>query len=236
MATELPGNGSERPDRDGRTPNGETWKRRRSYALRVLVVCTVAAFLLYAQSGRNLPFLGNPRGGNIPSAAGDVTYFSLESQGIELGPLGGSSAKVGEPAPDFALRDLNGKVVRLSEFRGDTIVVNFWATWCPPCRQEFPELVTYYERYKDRGLVIVAVNLQESRHSAAKFASDFEATFPIVLDTEGSVAWQYRILGLPTTWFIDGEGIVRSQVIGLLTPDLLKKNLEEADFQTTAAR
>jgi len=120
--------------------------------------------------------------------------------------------------------------VRLSDFRGQTVVLNFWATWCTPCRREFPEFAETYDRERDRGLVILGVNVKENLSNVRKFTSDFGATFPILMDADGSVASQYRIVGLPVTWFIDREGIARAQVIGLVTESLLKSNLGEAGF------
>ena len=209
--------------------SGSEWARVwRNLLLPLLSVAAIAGAIWYLDSGRDLPLLGG--GGSSGVAQDDGTFFSLESQGIELGAAGGPAPKVGEPAPDFALQDMDGKLVRLSDFRGQTVVLNFWATWCAPCRQEFPEFVDVYERNREKGLAIIGVNIKENVRSVRKFADDFGAKFPIAMDAEGSVASQYRIQGLPVTWFIDVEGVVRGQVIGLVSKGLLKTNLAQAGF------
>jgi peroxiredoxin len=207
----------------------------RTFILPLLLLMLLIGFLWYWDSGRAVPFL---REENTAGTTGgqDDGFFSLESQGIKLGAAGGAAPKEGEVAPDFNLRDVNGKVVSLSDFRGQTIVLNFWATWCAPCRREFPEFVEAYERNKDKGLIIVGVNLRENAGSVRKFADQFGARFPVLLDIDGSVASQYRLIGLPVTWFIDSQGVVRSQVIGPVTPGLLRTNLAGAGFELTGER
>lgn len=206
----------------------------RSLILPLLAIGAIVGFIWYLESGDDPPLAGD--GGATPNdGQQDGTFFSFESQGIKLGASDGPGAKVDEAAPDFALQDIDGKVVRLSDFRGQAVVLNFWATWCAPCRQEFPEFVSAYERDKDKGLAIIGVNIKENARSVRKFADDFGAEFPIVIDTDGSVASQYRIQGLPVTWFIDREGIVRGQVIGLVTKKLLSSNLAQAGFTLSEA-
>jgi peroxiredoxin len=203
------------------------WYRR---ALSIGVVALIGIAVWYLQWGPGLPGLGGSSQSAIPSGAG---FVSFESQGIELGAAGGDAPKVGRPAPEFTLLDLDGRPLRLSDLRGKTIVMNFWATWCPPCRKEFPELVRLYDRNADRGLVVLGMDLQESPRIVRSFADEFGARFPIVIDTKGDVAARYRLIGLPTTYFIDTEGVIRAQHIGLLNEDLLADKLNQAGFTVT---
>ena len=198
----------------------------RSVILPFLAIVSIIGAIWYLDSGRSIPLLQSENGGEDDTA----TYLSLESQGIKLGAAGGPAPAIDAPAPDFTLLDVDGNVVSLSDFRGQTVVLNFWATWCAPCRQEFPEFVSAYNRQKDQGLVILAVNVRENSDSVGKFARDFQAIFPILLDRNGSVAAQYRMQGLPVTWFVDESGVIRGQVIGLVTKSLLSSNLEQAGF------
>ena len=127
------------------------------------------------------------------------------------------SPREGFLAPDFTLDTLDGNKVTLSELRGKVIVVNFWATWCLPCREETPAFEKAYERYKDSGMVILGVNLtdQDSVSNVESFVQEFKLTYPILLDRDGSVSnTLYQIRGLPTTFFVNREGIIRTVVVG----------------------
>ena len=119
-------------------------------------------------------------------------------------------------APDFRLPLLGGGEVALSELRGQVVIVNLWASWCPPCRAEMPALQEAYEAYRDRGLEILAVNTtyQDSQAAAARFVQEYGLTFPVPLDQTGEVSRSYLLRALPTSFFIDRDGVIRSVVIG----------------------
>ena len=132
-------------------------------------------------------------------------------------PLSSSpSPREGVFAPDFKLDALQGEPIHLSDLRGKIVVVNFWTTWCPPCREETPALEAAYASYKDRGLVMLGVNLtdQDSLKDVESFVQEFRLTYPILLDRDGAVGLLYQLNGLPTTFFINREGIIRTVVIG----------------------
>ena len=137
----------------------------------------------------------------------------------------------GRSAPDFLLERMVGGTLRLSDLQGHPVLVNFWASWCAPCRAEIPALIASYERYQPQGLVIVGVNLQEADQNVRKFAAEFGITYPIVMDRDAEVAGVWRIggpiKGLPSSYFIDGTGVIRDIYPGQLTGDLLDKKLAE---------
>jgi peroxiredoxin len=124
--------------------------------------------------------------------------------------------EVGQQAPDFELTDLQGKKVRLSDFRGKAVMLNFWGSWCEPCRSEMPALQAAYEKYKDQGFVVIAVNIAEADVTAAAFAKDYGLTFPIWLDRNRDVVRQYQIGPIPTSFFIDPNGKIVNKVEGPL--------------------
>jgi thiol-disulfide isomerase/thioredoxin len=116
-------------------------------------------------------------------------------------------------APDFAVQDLAGKQVKLSDFRGKVVFLNFWATWCPPCRAEMPSMQRVYEKYKDK-IAFMAVDMQEKKDKVAPFVQKEGYTFPIYLDERGAAAMMYGIQSIPTTFIVDKQGNIAAAAIG----------------------
>ena len=135
----------------------------------------------------------------------DVAFrFGAFGEGDEAVEV--SMAREGEPAPDFALKTLAGETLRLSDLRGKPVVINFWATWCGPCKVEIPLFDNVFQRNKDKGLVILGVNVQEQSPVVAKFVGEFGMSFPVVLDESGQVSTLYRVRALPTSIFVSPDG------------------------------
>ena len=133
------------------------------------------------------------------------------------------AARIGELAPDFQLPNMEGQIIPLSDFRGEPVLVNFWASWCGPCRAEMPYIQEVYEGWLEQGLVVLTINQGESLSTVENFMQSGNYSFPVLLDTQGQVANQYGILGTPTTFFIDGDGIIQATRIG---PFLSKADIE----------
>lgn len=133
---------------------------------------------------------------------------------------------LGQPAPDFILEQPGtGERVSLSDFRGQPVVLNFWATWCVPCRTEMPDLQTAHD---EEDVVVLAVNWQESDVVVERFLDEFGLTFPTVLDRDGRVREHYGVVGLPATFFIDPDGILRARNFGPVYGNLLGDGIEAA--------
>lgn len=159
-------------------------------------------------------------------------FFS--TSGEPLGAERGDGPGLGKPAPEFTLLNTDGSAVSLSDFRGNVVLINFWATWCTPCRKEFPELVkTYADGSGD--VVVIGVNMQENRDQVRAFADEYGADFPILIDPKAEVADAYRVLGLPSTYFVDQQGVLREQQFGLLTPAIIQEKLERTRAAGLAA-
>jgi peroxiredoxin len=160
-------------------------------------------------------------------------FEPAETSAIQL-PTGGGPLEVGDLAYDFALNDVDGSRVQLSNFAGRPVIINFWATWCAPCRVEMPELEAAYQAYQEDGLVILALDQQEPAENVANFFEELGLNFTAVLDSESTVAELYGVASiLPTTFFINGNGevtaihrgpMVQSQIDGYLADTLSAAN------------
>jgi peroxiredoxin len=130
----------------------------------------------------------------------------------------------GDPAPGFLLERLEGGQARFPEqYRGRVVAIRFWADWCPFCEGEMKLLEPVYRKYRERGLTILAVNVRQDRATAREFIEKLAISYDTLLDLEGEVARSYGVNGLPTTFIIDGNGVLRNRIIGESTPDTFEK-------------
>jgi peroxiredoxin len=117
-------------------------------------------------------------------------------------------------APTFTLRNLAGKKVALGDFRGRLVLLNFFATWCVPCREEMPAMERLYRQYRDQGLVVLALSVRESAGEVGAFVQEFGLTYPVLLDGEASVAYRFGVRPIPATYLIGGDGTLRWRAFG----------------------
>ena len=117
-------------------------------------------------------------------------------------------------APDFELPDLDGRLHKLSDYRGQVVVLNFWATWCPPCRAEMPSMQRGWEQVKDEGIVFLGVNVGEDADTVFLFLADYPVDFPLLFDAQAKVIEAYPVTGLPTTYIIDPAGRITHRAVG----------------------
>ncbi|MBY6051611.1 TlpA disulfide reductase family protein [Cytobacillus firmus] len=136
----------------------------------------------------------------------------------------------GSLAPDFELADMEGNPVKLSDYRGKAVLLNFWASWCPPCRAEMPHMEKLYKKYKDKKFDILAVNLtntEKNNGDAEKFVKELGLTFKIPMDVKGTVGADYNIMAYPTSYFIDSDGVIREKVLGALNEEYMEKEIKK---------
>jgi peroxiredoxin len=152
-------------------------------------------------------------------------------------------AKVDAPAPDFTLTDINGRPVSLSDFRGKTVMINFWWTGCEPCKEETPALQAAHQKLSDQGLVILGVNVRENERTGERgdtdvknFVSNYNVTYPVVFDREGTAGRDYQVYILPTTIFIDRDGIMRYKVFRDVKTEEVERIFMDLQQEATARR
>ncbi len=136
----------------------------------------------------------------------------------------------GEKAYDFTLLDREGNEMSLSSLNGKVVFLNFWASWCGPCKAEMPHMQKVHEEYKDKDVVILAVNITSSEKNGIEGVNSFldenKYTFPVLYDKDGAVANQYRVSGIPTTYILDKDGIIVNKVSGAISEERIKEEIE----------
>ena len=134
-----------------------------------------------------------------------------------------------QPAPDFRLKTLDGGELALSDYRGRPVLINFWASWCGPCRAEMPEIIAAYNANRDIGLEVLAIDNTplDVIDDVRAFVAEFQLPFPVLLDEENEAVKAYSIIGLPTSVFIDGDGLIRATNIGPMTAEVLEEHLQK---------
>lgn len=145
--------------------------------------------------------------------------------------LTGSAPQTGFPAPDFTLKTASGETYILSQLKGQAVLVNVWATWCPPCKAEMPAIEKMYNEYKEQGFIVLAVNstFQDNPLEIVPFTKEYNLTFPILLDETSDVSRAYQVRSLPSSYFINRQGIITEVVIGgPMSETLLRTRIEEA--------
>ena len=152
--------------------------------------------------------------------------FDDEQRGVDLvGVAANEGLNKGEQAPDFELTTLAGEPIRLSELKGKKVILNFWATWCPPCKAEMPHMQNFYEDYAEaENVEIVAVNLTSGDREASveEFVKDYGLTFPIPMDVEGEVGQKFQAVTIPTSYIIDTNGMIQHKIVGPMDETMIQ--------------
>lgn len=195
--------------------------------LALVVAFAVVAYLFVSSGGDDARPAGGGGGGPAEFATSSPRVRPTAATGT--GPLVPQRPRVGEPAPDFALFDVREPATlrKLSDYRGQAVVVNWYASWCGPCKAEIPEF-TEAQKALAGQVVFLGVNLEESPERAKGILDMFSAKYPALLDSAGQVAEHYRVSGLPATFFIDRDGILRASKLGRVTRDDLVRHLAAA--------
>jgi cytochrome c biogenesis protein CcmG/thiol:disulfide interchange protein DsbE len=138
---------------------------------------------------------------------------------------GSVPARIGAHLDNFSLPDLNGKAVQLSDYAGRPVLINAWATWCPPCQMEMPDLNAYYQKYRSQGLVILAVNAGETASQASTYVLQLGLTFPVLLDSDERLMDVLHINDYPTSILVGRDGVVKAIHIGSMTQQIIESEI-----------
>lgn len=193
----------------------------RSRYLRLLAIGVLigAAITLVVLAG--LPEVPRAISKTRSPSAGDQADSSVVEEGAK-------TVSVGQTAPNFALHDTRDRTYELQGLKGKVVLLNFWATWCAPCRLEMPLLEAISQELVEEDFLVLGINLQESVAQVQEFVDEMGLTFPVLLDSDGTVSGLYRIIGYPSTIIIDKAGKIQTIHIGILLESQLREYLQEA--------
>jgi len=201
-------------------------KTIRTTAIAIVTLIFVLAGFTAASAGGTTEAPPRPSDEAAPATVPEVTTagtgewgthsgaYDISAARASLGAIGLRTFKSAIPAIDFDLEFLDGTTGKLSDFQGKLVFLNFWATWCPPCRAEMPSMETVFRDIDLDKFVMLAVNVQEDAPTVRAFVQEFGYTFPVVLDTRGHAAGQYGVRGIPTTYIIGPDGVLLAQLVG----------------------
>lgn len=138
----------------------------------------------------------------------------------------------GNKAPDFQLKTLEGNEIKLSDLQGKKVILNFWATWCPPCKAEMPHMKEFYQEQSSNNIEILAVNLtiaEKDPNQVNNFVEDYGLPFPVLLDSDGSVGKTYQAVTIPTSYLIDTKGFIQKKIVGPMDKEMMKDITDRID-------
>ena len=192
-------------------------------AIAAVLLAAIAAAFFFARSSDD----GDARPDDGGSALALPTPVVTARPGVRIGPHDNRAPRNGEPAPDFALLGLDGHVVQLSDLRSRVVFVNFWATWCRPCRKELPDVQRLAREYPDE-LVVLTINVEENADDARAFFENRGLSMAVLLDGDGAVYRQYRLTGMPNSFFVDRQGTLAAFQWGYMTERMMRDRLADA--------
>lgn len=201
--------GADVPRRSRRRGVGPFSLRQVSGALGVVVVAAIVLTIATAPLGSTTPGLPNP--------GASAYLLGSPIPGLQVGNVAPELAGTLPDGSAFQLTDLDGQPIRLADLRGRAVWINFWASWCPPCQAETPTLRTLDARYRDRGLTLIAVQVQQTADAGREYAARYDLHYTIGQDVSAAIFHAYRVFALPTQFFIDPQGVIRAVINGPVT-------------------
>ncbi|MBU5266535.1 redoxin domain-containing protein [Virgibacillus proomii] len=199
-------------------------------AILIIIIVGMFGWALYDFVFSSNDTVRETNGSDSSVSSNKITSEVNQSNETEkTGDASKEGLEVGNTAPDFKLPTLEGVTIQLSDLRGERVMINFWATWCPPCRAEMPDMQKFYE---NKDVNILAVNLTETEGSLINiqnFVNDYDLTFPILKDENTEVANTYQIQPIPTTFMVDSKGVIQFKAFGAMNYDLMVQEFEKME-------
>jgi peroxiredoxin len=178
----------------------------------IRIILPVVLFMVI--SAASVTGLSRRYNGAQTGTMNDAEAVELAEPSEYLSALGIITPKEEVESIDFSVKSLEGMEEQLSDYRGKVVFLNFWATWCPPCRAEVGDIDELYETLKDEDFMVMALSVQENRKKVLKFMESFDVDFPVFLDSDGTISAQYNVTGIPTTYIIDPDGMIVGRAVG----------------------
>lgn len=196
-------------------PTGPNHQRRQALLVLLLGLLAAAGAIYLAMQDSQTPVMQVSSKNSFPVAS----LFGIDNSKTE--------PSAGYQAPNFAIHTPDGNTITLADYQGRPVLINFWASWCEPCRREMPDLVYLYEKHKEEGLVIIEINVAESPEPVTAFVREFGMTMPVLIDPRGEVMDAYKSQVLPSTFFIDRNGTIQVRWIGFLPLERMEEHLDK---------
>ena len=194
----------------------------------VLVIIAVYTTSTYNAKSNNVNITVNPPKQNQPTEQATPTPSSTQTDSSTQSGTQSEQSKINLMADyDFTLEDLQGNKVTLSDLKGKKVYINFWATWCHPCKEEMPDIEKLYQETKDSDLVILTVNAGEDKKTVQDFMTKNNYNFTVLLDVKGEVSQLYQVTGIPTSYFIDSKGYLGNGATGAIPLESMKENVNK---------
>lgn len=156
-----------------------------------------------------------------------IRCMALVFCGLLLSGMAPSPPLVGGPAPDFALKTVNDRVIKLADLRGKFVVLNFWATWCVACVKEMPEFQKLHQSAPEKNIAVIAINFAESKNKVEEYLQNRQISFPILLDRHGDISGKYKVRNLPVTYLISPDGIIQEEIVGGVTHAIIDNKINQ---------